>query len=597
MKRILSLLLLVCLLAGCAPSGEILAQSNAPTAETTAVPTEAPTESGLKALIAVQMPDCLGIAAMGGDVLVFGKEKLTILDGATLETLVTERIPGLPEPHSGLVHVRSDRVAYFDLKAHRLVVLGTNLRESLRMDMPEDIVGSVCLSPDWKTVYYCTASGVRALEIGSGISRPVKEQANEWLGTVGVVLDGTVLHCMESTVRGDRKSVLLRVETGELLYEGAPLTDLQSKDGCVYGVVDHNSVQEIVFGEHEDTLKNLWASAVPENIALFPQWEGAVLTDRGEHGLTATLYHLKSGRKTAAVPVTDAQTVRSIAAGEDNGAIWLLSGERVYRWYPALSPVADENGYTAARITREKPDIASLAAMEGVAARLGSRYGISIMLGENAAVAAPQGYSFETEYIPQAYQKALVQLETLLSGFSAGFFAKAAEKSQNQILTLVLVRGIYGSEAVGERSSAPGTQYWKDGNLYVALQLGREFIQYFYHELGHVIDTRVLSTSTAYDEWETLNPPGFQYDNTYELYANRADSPWVQDSWFIDSYSMSFAVEDRCRIFEYACQPGNEALFAFPQLQSKLQQLCSGIRQTFGLTDADGAPLWEQYLQ
>ncbi len=593
MKRMLCLLLLTGLLVGCGPAESEPEQARHPTPAAS----QSATEPARQALISTQVPGCRGIAAMGGDVLVFGEDSLAVLDGATLEPLIREQIPGLPALDSGLVHVGDDRVVYFDRQNHRMVVLGTNLREQLRMEMPEDMVGSVCLSPDWKTVYYCTQSAVRALEIGSGISRLVKEQADPWLGAMGVALDGTLLHCMKSTVQRDRESVLLRVTTGEVLYEGTPLQYLQSSNGCVYSIVDHDAVEEIVFGSHQDALKNLWTPQVPQNIVLIPRLEIGVLTGTADGVLTAAVYHLGSGKKTAQVALEGIQTVHSMAVGEDNGRVWLLSGETLYCWDTSLSKVTDETVYTVPRTTRENPDNAKLAQMEALAAELGNRYGISILLGEQTAGVAPAGYSFETEYIPQAYQKALEQLNRMLSQFPDGFFSKTAEKSKNQRLTLVLVRGIYGSEAVEEKASAPGTQYWKDGNLYVALRLGSSFERYFYHELGHAIDTRVLSTSTAYDEWDALNPPEFQYDNNYRLYHDRTESPWLQEGWFIDSYSMSFAVEDRSRIFEYACLPDNEALFAMPHIQSKLQKLCTGIRQACDLEGQDRELLWEQYLQ
>ncbi len=598
MKRILCLLVLAGLLAGCAPAPEPPTQASTHTA--TQAPTQKTTQaagsSTLQGLTEKELPDCRGIAAMGGDLLVVGEDSLSILDGKTLETVRRETVTGLPAPDSGLLHVRPDGVAYFDTQARMLVVLGTNLRESLRMEMPEDMVGSACLSEGWDTVYYCTASAVRALDMKTGISRLVKEQAAPWQGVAGVVLDGTVLHCLEGTSRQDRKSVLLRLETGEMIYEGLPLQDLQKQEDWIYAIVDHGSVEEIVFGIHQDALQNLYTPRVPDSVALLPRWGGALLATGMDAGVGVSLYHLESGRRTAAVVLEGCRAVEGVAANGENGTVWLWSEGKVYRWNPSLTPVTEEKVYTSARSTRENPDSQGLAQMEAAAAELGSRYGVALLLGEAAVSAAPDGYSFETEYIPQAFQKALNRLEVLLSQFPAGFFQKAAEKSQNKQLTLVLVRGIYGSDAVEAKTSAPGTQYWEEGNLYIALQLGEQFVRYFYHELGHVIDTRVLSTSTVYDTWETLNPEGFQYDNTYRLYHSRPDSPWIQAGWFLDSYSMSFAVEDRCCILEHACLPGNEALFASAYLQSKLQRICAGIRQAFSLEEGT-AYLWEQYLQ
>jgi hypothetical protein len=107
----------------------------------------------------------------------------------------------------------------------------------------------------------------------------------------------------------------------------------------------------------------------------------------------------------------------------------------------------------------------------------------------------------------------------------------------------------------------------------------------FYHAIGHLTDTRVLSASTAYYEWEKLNPPNFAYDNDYIANQDRDAGDYLLDSdrWFIDTFAMSFPVEDRSRIFEFACLPGNENYFSSKIMKQKLQRVCKGIREAFDL--------------
>ena len=64
---------------------------------------------------------------------------------------------------------------------------------------------------------------------------------------------------------------------------------------------------------------------------------------------------------------------------------------------------------------------------------------------------------------------------------------------------------------------------------------------------------------------------------------------------FVDSYSMSFPVEDRARIFENAMLPGKEDLFQTDTMQAKLRAICQGIRESYDLPQEPC--LWEQYLQ
>ena len=112
------------------------------------------------------------------------------------------------------------------------------------------------------------------------------------------------------------------------------------------------------------------------------------------------------------------------------------------------------------------------------------------------------------------------------------------------------------------------------------------------------METVVLTESSAYDRWDNLNPDDFAYDNDYVSNQSRDGSPWMKagKEYFIDTYSMSFPKEDRARLFEYAMIPGHADLFRSPNLQRKLQQLCTGIREAFGLEDYAEPLPWEQYL-
>jgi hypothetical protein len=126
-----------------------------------------------------------------------------------------------------------------------------------------------------------------------------------------------------------------------------------------------------------------------------------------------------------------------------------------------------------------------------------------------------------------------------------------------------------------------------------------DFTYNVYHELFHVIDTRVMSECSYYDKWGELNPKGFKYDYDYIVNQQRDGSKYLEASTrsFIDTYSMSFPKEDRAKIMEYACGEGNEDYFATATMQQKLKQLCQGIRKAFGLQKSTEVYLWEQYLE
>ena len=135
-------------------------------------------------------------------------------------------------------------------------------------------------------------------------------------------------------------------------------------------------------------------------------------------------------------------------------------------------------------------------------------------------------------------------------------------------------------------------------DAYIVLSTNHDTEYALYHELSHLMETVVLTESTAYDRWNHLNPENFRYDNDYAANRNREDDQWLQPGtgYFIDTYAMSYPKEDRARLFEYAMTSGHEELFQSVNLQRKLRQMCLGIREAFGLEKSADIFLWEQYL-
>ena len=79
---------------------------------------------------------------------------------------------------------------------------------------------------------------------------------------------------------------------------------------------------------------------------------------------------------------------------------------------------------------------------------------------------------------------------------------------------------------------------------------------------------------------------------------DRDGSLWLEgeNRAFIDTYSMSYPKEDRARIMEYASMEGNDHYFESPMMQRKLEVLCRGIREAFGLEGLQSPLPWERYL-
>ena len=237
------------------------------------------------------------------------------------------------------------------------------------------------------------------------------------------------------------------------------------------------------------------------------------------------------------------------------------------------------------------------AACRAQAQTLGRRYGITVLVFDEAAEAAPWDYAFTPAYRVDKTRWALADLESTLAAFPDGFLE--ALKQDWDDLTVCIVDSIRGTAESGSLDSAEGLQFQNGTHYYIALapQDQDSLIHTLFHEFSHLIDTQVMNRSSAYDNWNDLNPQDF----AYSLDVNADMTPYKAlltgpDRAFVDDYAMTFPAEDRARIFECACTAGNREIFDSPIMQAKLRRICTGIREAFGLKNTEEVLLWEQYL-
>lgn len=612
MKRWLGLLALLCLLClcGCAPESQTPEDDNMPSS---VMPSEQP-EPGLYdpenkigiqtggAVRAYPLGDltCRGLASMGNDLLLFGEDTLTLLAGENLTEAVTVTAENLPLPYSGMVQIRADGVAYYDSESHEVVFLSASLREYGRLRLSDKPAGGAYLTPDWKKLYYCTAEGVRVLDLDTGISRTLKAQETGRQSISGGLGNGTVLRCNMTLTDGTERTILICAQTGETLAEGDYLNSMICVGDRYFLTKLSGSVEEWIFGQGESEPRNFWPGETAQLVSgeawmtPLPESDAAVVMSVLETGICLNYYDLTTGYRCASVKLKDLDGACVLTAG--NGMVWFCREGVLYRWEPERSATGDKTVYTAPHYTLEDADADGLQAFAERAQTLEKTYGVDILYWTEAADVVPGNYSFEIEYMTQAYEAGFASLEAAMARFPENFFRKAADWTNSGVLRIVLVRGIYGVPEQGTLASVPGVPYLLNGEICIALCLGDALEQSFYHQAAHAIDTKILSSCRVFYEWNRLNPVGFSYDNDYIANQNRQDWKYLEgdNRCFIDMYSMSFAIEDRARILEYACMPGNESYFTSKCMQAKLKRVCEGIRVAFELK-GDGY-LWEQYL-
>ena len=194
MKRLLCLVLILLLLSGCAaPQRDITETTQPPTEPTTVqepfgyyLPGSAIEKESGGALRPYPLNSsmCYGMYPLGDDLLVItGKDLGDETGPVTMERVTGDNlyvtakaiIPDLHFVGPSTVSTGPRGITCYNEETLDLIFLDNDLRELRRLKMPDVLVGYPAVSPDWSTVYYCTESGIRALDPESGLDRLLKE--------------------------------------------------------------------------------------------------------------------------------------------------------------------------------------------------------------------------------------------------------------------------------------------------------------------------------------------------------------------------------------------------------------------------------------
>lgn len=583
MKRWIALLILALLLTGCASQEPNASTSPGTTAATQPSQNIDTVPDAPSVWYAELGRTYTAVAPMGDGILLFGNGILTRNDRADL------MLEGnIPSPSSGMLQIVQNSIVYYDAEDNAIVTVDDTLTEQNRIQLDEAVSGSPYLSANGKTLYYCTDSGIRVWDADTGISRNLKIHEGNWLGITGAPFDGRWLRCQLQQPDGTIRTLLISAQNGETVAEGDHLDQLITGGDYYCCPTDF----EWVFGIPEQRPHNLLLNqAIP-----LPQIGSALTLTATENGLTLDLYDLATGLHTASECIPQIVGITCITPHE--GKLIFLSGNRLYTWdYTAsakLHPVEDSKIYIAPRYTVDDPDLDGLAACQTRAEELEQLYGIDILLWQDIAAVTPEGYQFSIEHRTLVYSRALDTLEAVLAQFPAEFMRKATSWTEDGTLHIVLAKSITVPENVC--AAVNGTQYLLGKNAYMVLELGTDLERSFYHTLGHIVDAFVLTNSAKFYEWHNVNPSGFAYDNNYTSHQGR-ESKYLEGSnrYFVNSFAMSYPVEDRATLLEYAMLAGNDAIFESKYMQAKLKRINQGLRDAFSLT-GESYP-WEQYLK
>ena len=611
MKRMLPLLLCLLLLTGCGSP----ADPTAPNQDTVPIVTEVSTEPPatepipMEPLVSKMLDtgSAGGLTPFGDAILVFSHEEWTTLtryDAMTLEPLNTVELDTYICIDDPAVQISDKGMTYYDYNTMELVFLDTGLKEVRRIPVPEGAMGDPALSSDRNQLYYLTENALRVVDLESGMDRLVREMAYDVQYLQGLHCDDTILELNVSDIHGNSSYLFLSVADGRLLHEVQDYATVYTWGDRYFATVMDGHYQEKLTGIRGNEVRMFHCPDPDASVSpLLAQ--DALVTGSEQTDGTVKLDYYRLSDGTHPYSVTLGTGCNPYSARGEGDFVWLLTYDDesgrdiIHRWYLPATAVADDTVYIGIRRTAENPDEYGLQQCAEFAAQLSERYGVQISTWLDAAAVEPWDYEIVPEYQVTVIRKALTTLDTAMSHFPEGFFAEATADMGDGVLRIGLVRSLLGVQNTGSLDTASGIQFWdNNGNAHIRLELSYGLEQNFYHELFHVIEGHIIANSQAFDEWSKLNPKGFSYDYSYSDYYYRDDYHLLDDPnrYFIDMYSMTYPKEDRARILEHACMPGNEYYFQSEHLQRKLLAICTGIRTAFDLEDVTEPFLWEQYL-
>ena len=244
-----------------------------------------------------------------------------------------------------------------------------------------------------------------------------------------------------------------------------------------------------------------------------------------------------------------------------------------------------------------------------------NEYGVGIYLNEQALLKEFPNYEIRSFADGTVVGEAESVLREFLSGLPEGFLDDAIRCYGG--LDFYLVDDIYptGSEGIASVAAFAievDNRYCivADVNLY---GLYRTFPHEFMHMLENSMN-RMSADGNAFPEWNTLNPGGFSYyqsyhdangdeynDSNYPAYTPADEQSYynAENIYFLDAYSKTYPNEDRARVFEFACTDDYPYMQAYDSshVLAKLQTISDSLRAYFPSLSGQQDVIWERALQ
>lgn len=275
----------------------------------------------------------------------------------------------------------------------------------------------------------------------------------------------------------------------------------------------------------------------------------------------------------------------------------------MYEFRPTVVLMAERNeGETVSYATVEK----DLSTLYERAEKMSETYGIEIMIGEKVEL-TPAGYEIGILKDYALLKKGLDSIEYVLKRYPEGFFEQLVFGNMKG-LKIALTGDLLAEEDTDYPEKAGGYVAQVNGYTEMALSItsSNSIASTCYHEFAHLIEHRIRYISEndpespfSDESWNDLNPEGFAYADNYHTNMELENSPWK--GYFLNSYSLTFAAEDRAELMrdamlEEAVWTGANDVRTNPYLLEKFKYFCQCIRYSFDTENWPEETQWETAL-
>lgn len=472
--------------------------------------------------------------------------------------------------------------AYFDSQARQAVYLDSQLKESLRIDLPEELQGSPAFSPDGAEIYYCVPGQLRAYDTQKGISRLIRSHAYQEQTLLGAYFEGRMVLCRVTDDQGAEALLYVSAVDGSTLGDNAGVDWLDTFEDTFFASRMDGITHQYLFGKEGQQVRQLLLTE--ESVIPATQLGSVIGATREGESWRLSCYSLESAQKVAAVSLPALGEIVSCYADRWTGGLWILmddgQAQSLLHWKLSASPVTEETVYESPVYTADAPNEAGLEELQDRVNSLNRTHGVMIRIWKTA-VKTDGGTALQPEYQTAAISGCLDQLEQTLSLFPESFLSR----SVNTKLRICIVRSV-GGEMVA-------TRFWDDGDAFIVLSAGVDIRDEFLRAMGYIVDSHILGNSTMLDTWQGLNPEGFTYGGDTQAYTAYLEG---ENRAFVSVEAMGSLSEERAELFYQAMLPDNAQTFASPVMQEKLLLLCQSVRDAWRLERKTDVYTWEQYL-